>query len=87
MRTSCWFCDAIDLHKTGSNDYLEGMKHTLLLGLALGALSLLLSSCMATKGLGQDMQILGEKIEHKADESIAPRTPPPSAGAYVAPPL
>lgn len=62
------------------------MKKTLLLGLALGAASLLLSSCMATKGLGQDMQILGEKIEHKADESLE-RTPPPSTGAYVAPPL
>ncbi|WP_265592867.1 hypothetical protein [Verrucomicrobium sp. BvORR034] len=63
------------------------MKKTLLLGLALGAASLLLSSCMATKGLGQDMQILGEKIEHKADESLDHRTPPPSTGVYVAPPL
>lgn len=62
------------------------MKHPLLLGLALCLSSLLLSSCMATKGLGQDMQILGEKIEHKADESMH-STPRPSAGAYVAPPL
>lgn len=48
--------------------------------------SLLLSSCMASKGLGQDMQILGEKIERKADQDMG-ATPPPSAGAYVAPPL
>ncbi len=87
MPISCWFCDAIDLRTILRSEYLGVMKKTLLLGLAVGAVSLLLSSCMATKGLGQDMQILGEKIEHKADESLAPRTPPPSAGAYVAPPL
>lgn len=62
------------------------MKKVLILSLCAAALTLGLTNCMATKGLGQDMQILGNKLEEKADESMG-RTPPPSGGAYVAPPL
>lgn len=62
------------------------MKKCLLLCLIAAASLVSLPGCMTAKGLGQDMQTLGEKIEHKADESMRP-TPRPSAGVYVAPPL
>ncbi|MCY7370294.1 MAG: entericidin A/B family lipoprotein [Polaromonas sp.] len=41
-------------------------KTTTLLAMSLAALAFVLAGCNTTKGFGQDLQKIGEKIEEKA---------------------
>ncbi len=65
------------------------MKHLQISAILLAALGTALStSCSTTKGFGQDLQKVGNRIEHRADATggTAPEPAPASTGIYTPPP-
>lgn len=62
------------------------MKHLQISAILLAAFGTALStSCSTTKGFGQDLQKVGNRIEHRAESTGGTAPEPASTGIYTQP--